>query len=281
MAQLLTTLVTGRAGGTAPASDLTDYIRLQEFNTFASGVSRPGHTHVAADIVDLTAATGLILAQVIGDSDTVVKILAGANPLLLSGLAVRLKAGGGILKDAQGLYLDPSGLSRPGHTHVLAEILDFDARLPDKLAAVLLDTNSVHWLELSGTLRANVREKVGGAILEDSGGIYVDLGSGVAQAARGNHTHADEHAPVTLGFWRGPQPGHAGGFRGGPRPSAGDDAEHDVGGAGGGPEPGAERGGGAGPDAVRGPGQTGRRRGGFVCGPGAEPGPGGGGEPRA
>jgi hypothetical protein len=139
---------------------------------YGTGTGQPAlgnHTH--AQLHDaLTTQDG----QSIGFSLT--------NQLLSAEL--RLRSGSGMTVTPSGTGVDfgagTNQAARGDHTHTLLHN-PLTAANSNSLA-LTVDANQV----LSGT----VRRKSGGAILEDANGIYVDLGSGTSQAARGDHTHA-------------------------------------------------------------------------------------------
>jgi hypothetical protein len=108
--------------------------------------------------------------------------------------SVRLKSGGGLLVGPEGLSVDPLAVSVPGHQHVLTDIAGLANALAAQMAVLVGASNSIAWSNLT----PSVRRKTNGGLLEDAGGIYLDLGSGPMQAAIGNHTHTQLHDPVTL-----------------------------------------------------------------------------------
>lgn len=188
------TKVTASEAATAPG----DYVRLQEVTFLLSGVSRIGHLHNLTDIDDLDIALPATLASMLQDTGGIYWT-AGIGQL---SAFVRVKAGGGILQDGSGLSLNMPLLSGVfavwGHTHFLSDIVDFAAQLPGAMAGVLTNSNTVQWTLAGGDITAAVIVKAGGGLLEDGSGLYCDFGSGINQVARGNHSHAQLHNPVTV-----------------------------------------------------------------------------------
>lgn len=179
---------------TLPASANTHPVRKGELDILLSGVSRAGHTHLLEDLTDwenLAPYVGAILL----DTPSLEWREAGG---FISG-AVRLEPGGGIEEGASGLRVALTGLAAPlVHTHLVADITDFNAQLPTRLLPLLSGTNTISWTGNAGSVASSVRLKTNGGLLADGNGIYVDLGSGATQAAPGNHTHVQLHDAVTL-----------------------------------------------------------------------------------
>lgn len=196
MNKLSTIQVTGKVSATQAASDPTDYIRNQEFSLALSGVAPRSHTHTASQITDLKDALGELLVEVLADTDTVGLVLSSGT---LSGFNVRLKANGGLLADAQGLYLDTTQVSVPGHTHNVSDIVDFADGVRTQTSALLLNSASIEWVKGDAGFSGVVRTKTNDGILIDpTDGLYLDFGTGANQVARGNHTHTQLHDPLTL-----------------------------------------------------------------------------------
>jgi hypothetical protein len=191
MAQLTNTFVTGKVSATVAASGPQDYVRQQELTTALGGKAAVSHTHLAANITDLDTAVPLLLAGELAATDSVGLVLSSGA---LAGFSVRLQPSGGLLSGAQGLYLDASAVSLPGHHHQVADIVDFAAGVGAELGLLLEASDSIAWTGLA----PSVRLKTNGALLSGADGLSVDLGAGATQAAPGNHTHSQLHNPLTL-----------------------------------------------------------------------------------
>ena len=146
MSLLRDTQVTGKISATVAASNPQDYVRLAEFDQRLSGVATAGHTHTASQITDLPSALGLLLAGTLTSSDSVA--YAGGQ------FTVRVKALGGVLSDADGLSIDPTAVSMPGHQHVLADLEDFAGGLSGVLATQMQATNSIVWAGLAASVHS-------------------------------------------------------------------------------------------------------------------------------
>jgi hypothetical protein len=156
-----------------------------------SGVSRPGHQHRASDVTDLAEGLTLLLAESLQETETVwIDASLGLN--------VRLQAGGGLVAGAQGLALDNTAVSRPGHQHALGDVAGLAGSLATSLSELLLNSPTVEWARGDAGCSGVVRCKVNGAILSDDNGLFVDLGSGAYQAAPGNHSHDQLHDALSL-----------------------------------------------------------------------------------
>jgi hypothetical protein len=167
--------------------DPTDVVRLQDLQEETSGIG--SHTHPAADITDWEEAVDARVAQLVRSSYSItVGYDAAADEL--SG-EVRIRVGGGLSVDADGLGCDfGSGeqqVPRGNHSH---------AQLHD--AVTVADTDTVD-LSLAGQqVSGSVKLATASALKVVSGqGLAVDLGEASGQAAAGNHTHAQLHAPLT------------------------------------------------------------------------------------
>lgn len=184
----------GRATAGLPASAPGDLMRLAEVVVLLSGTAPLVHAHGAAAITDLaTAVTGLVV-NLLQNSGSVSWVNANGTLTAL----VQLKANGGVLADEQGLFLDSSAVSQPGHPHVAADITDFSTAFTSSLTTALLNGSTVQW-QVSGTnLIASVALATGGALVDTGNGLAVSLGTSATQAAAGNHTHTLLHPPTTL-----------------------------------------------------------------------------------
>jgi hypothetical protein len=196
MNKLSTIQVTGKVSATQAASDPSDYIRNQEFLLALSGVAPRSHTHTASQITDLEDALGELLLEILANTDTV---SLGTTAGSLTSFNVRLKPTGGLLSDTQGLYLDPSQVSVPGHTHEVGDITDFADSVQTRTSMLLLNSPTIEWVKGDAGFSGLVRTKTNGGILTDpTDGLYLDFGTGANQAARGNHVHSQLHNPLTL-----------------------------------------------------------------------------------
>ena len=152
-----------------------------------SGISRAGHAHAVASISDFAAGVALYLSACLLNSTTVAWDTVGVQ----TRAAVRLKAGGALAVDADGLSVQvgsTSGQVAAGdHTHALLH------------AALTLATSASLDLALSAQqLTAEVRLKSGGGLVKTSAGVECEFGSSATQVASGNHTHAALHDAVTV-----------------------------------------------------------------------------------
>jgi hypothetical protein len=146
-----------------------------------------GHAHNAAEVSDFVAALRSAVAAYLATSETVEWVDSG------SGLEphARVKSGGGLKASADGLEVDlgtGETQAAPGdHTH--AELHPALTVAPSNALTVAVDESQ----------RLTVTLKTGEGLAVSGGNAVVDLGTGASQAARGNHTHAQLHNPVTVG----------------------------------------------------------------------------------
>ena len=174
--------IDGRGSQTlAPAAE-ADLVRLQDLQSALSGVAPLEHTHVAADITDLAEAVAEIGSGLWGLGSGV------AHPAL----------NGGLIEDETGLRVDSGIVSMAGHEHSSGDIMDLVAAIFEQLTADLVSTPSLAWFSDGSQLSGVVQTKAGGALISDTGGLSVNLGTGHTQAAYGDHTHAQLHDAVTL-----------------------------------------------------------------------------------
>jgi len=142
-------------------------------------VSMPGHTHVSADVTDLSSVVTELLLSNLLDSPTVQWQQSD------SGVAAQVvvKSQGGLLADAGGLSVDfgsgPNQAAPGNHTH--AQLHDALTLGPSATLALTLQGQ-----QLSGEV---LLAEAGGLVLAHSG-LAVDFGPGATQAAPGNHTHS-------------------------------------------------------------------------------------------
>lgn len=94
-----------------------------------------------------------------------------------------------------------AGRSAVGHQHVYSDVIDFDDRVYFGLSQSFINSWTLRfdWDPANNLASGTVRLKNGGGLLSDPSGIYINLGSGTEQAARGDHTHSQLHDPVTVG----------------------------------------------------------------------------------
>lgn len=167
--------------------DPTDVVRLRDLQDETSGID--SHTHPAADITDWDEAVDARVAQLVHSSHSItVGYDAAADEL--SG-EVRVRAGGGLNVDADGLGCDfGSGeqqVPRGNHSH---------AQLHD--AVTVADTDTLDLTLAGQQVSGSVKLASASALKVVSGqGLAVDIGDASGQAAAGNHTHDELHAPVT------------------------------------------------------------------------------------
>lgn len=174
-----------------PAVDPNELIRKNEFDVGMSSRAPLVHTHVAADITDLSTAFASLLLLELDDSDTILWTNDGSGVQA----SVIVKANGGLISDSDGLSVDfgsgTNQAARGDHVHAqthdpvtLADSLTIDAELGGGGQELSLEVR----LTPNGGIVAN----------PDGLGIQNDFGSGVNQVARGNHSHILLHNPVTV-----------------------------------------------------------------------------------
>ncbi|HVM51245.1 MAG TPA: hypothetical protein VMU04_24660 [Candidatus Acidoferrum sp.] len=140
-------------------------------------VSMPGHTHVSADVVDLSTALGNLLMIELADSDTLQWLPA-------SGIMgeVRVQSDGGLVVSAAGLAVDfgtgSTQAATGDHTH---------AQLHNPLT--LGPSSSLQLALVDQQLSGEVLIEANGGLLLTTSGLAVDFGTSATQAAPGNHTH--------------------------------------------------------------------------------------------
>lgn len=157
-----------------PASAAHHAVRYDQWN----GGSGVAHTHTASQITDFSAAVKAVVVLYHPTTQTIEWYSEGAYYKA----KVRRKSGGGLLEDADGLYVDfPTG--------VTAEDLHAPVSL-GTLEGIGGSIGEDQVLDLSLLLGP-------GLTLDDGSGVP-DWGTGVNQVARGNHTHANDHVPVTV-----------------------------------------------------------------------------------
>lgn len=164
-----------------PASGPSDAVRLDQLQQATSGVQRHGDP-VSADQVDgLDAAIDAEVGNFLIDGDSIAWVQSGTKRYA----RIRLKAGGGLKVDADGVAVDPSGVAAANHTH---DQLHNAATVASSASLSL----SIAGQEISG----NVVVKSGGGLSIGGDGLEADYGpSGVA---RSSHTHAQLHDAATV-----------------------------------------------------------------------------------
>lgn len=150
-------------------------------------VSVPGHKHVASDITDFAAALFQQLELMFAVSNTISWSFVGNE---ISGTVVIAPASG-LLETPDGLACDfgsgTNQVARGNHTH---------SQLHNPVTIVEGDSID---LELVGQqLTAEVRLAPLSGLFISGTGLACDFGSGTNQVARGNHSHALLHQPVTV-----------------------------------------------------------------------------------
>jgi len=147
-----------------------------------------GHLHSAADITNFYAATKAVNADLLDASDTVEWTIVGDSFKAV----VRLKANGGLQADAGGVSCvfgsGTNEVARGDHTH---------PQLHNPVTAQASQTIEIEINDQVLSLELKLAP-LGGLVVGPSG-VGVDFGAGANQVARGNHTHAQLHDPVTTG----------------------------------------------------------------------------------
>lgn len=150
-------------------------------------VSRPGHHHVTADIDDYAAALYQQLENLFAVSNTIEWFFDGDD---ISG-TVRVRAASGILETADGLALDfgsgTNQAARGDHSH---------SQLHNPLTVGLSESLDLELVAQQLTAEVSLAPLSG--LIIDNTGLHADFGSGTNQIARGTHSHALLHQPVTL-----------------------------------------------------------------------------------
>lgn len=156
-----------------PASAAHHAVRKEEFDAAITSVSSGQSTLDAGDVA-------LIVEGLQVDTWSIQWVPG-------SGLCanVRLAAQGNIYVGVNGLYA--SGLSPLGHTH---------SQLHDPVTVV--DGNSIDFTLAGQQLTGEVKLDVNPGLEIAAGGLRAFFGSGQNDVARGNHSHALLHSPVTL-----------------------------------------------------------------------------------
>lgn len=187
--------ITGRGSQALAPVGQTDLVRLMDLQALVSGTLPGGPVHVA-DIVDWDTAAGVKMLGLLQNTGT----LQWSSPddIHISGV-VRVLANGGVQAGPNGLYLDMTKVSAPGHHHVAADIDDFAASAKVVMQNTIEDTASINWtVDANGNLSGVVNVRPAGGVLIGSDGLFVDLGTAHTQAAFGDHSHAQLHDPFQI-----------------------------------------------------------------------------------
>ncbi len=238
-----------KVSASSAATNPTDLVRLQELVAALAGKASASHSHASAEITDFEGAVADVIGlMVVVDSDSLAWTYE-EGPGSLSA-DVRLKPGGFLLMDADGVYVKTgeSGVSLWDHTHDQlhdaatvdgSETLDLEVdgdqvitgsvrlrttaadgvgllsvdsegiylaaaesglapwfhshdQLHDELTVE--DTNSIALELVDGeqVLRAELRRKSGGYLLEDSSGVYVRTGESGLALYEHSHSNATQ-----------------------------------------------------------------------------------------
>jgi hypothetical protein len=180
MAELSILNVLGAASGSQDASLPNQFVRFSQLALLYSGVSLKNHTHTASQITDFSAAVAAILGAYDFPNDVV------------------LSPGGGIVEAVDGLRVDSGVVSFIGHSHVAADVTDFDTAIFATLQNQLVNTSSIHWGFNGSQWSGVVQVAPSGGLRLTQNGVDADFGTGTNQVARGDHTHALLHNPLTL-----------------------------------------------------------------------------------
>lgn len=178
-----------RAYGDNAAVDDDEFMRKGEFDAGLSGRARIIHTHSYSQITDFADGVLASLGVILEDSESV-HWNEGTN----FSADVRLKAGGYISVDADGLFVlsgTGSGLAPDNHTH---------AQLHDP---VTFQPSNTIQTTLGGTGQQITNEVIladGGGLMDygSGSGIGCDFGTGANQVVRWSDVEGALHSPVTL-----------------------------------------------------------------------------------
>ncbi len=183
------TRVTGRVTQTEAATADDHLIRKGEVDALVSGTSSAGHTHVAADVTNFTAAEGIALHANLVNSSSMAWLYNGTTQQT-SGTVV-VKSNNPLRSDGGGLFVKTGAASNEAaagdHTHSGLH----NALTKEDTATIALTLNDQ-------LLAADVILAPLGGLLEQPSGVAVNFGTGNNNAARGDHTHAQLHEPVTV-----------------------------------------------------------------------------------
>lgn len=167
----------------ASASD--ECVRKGEMDAAVALKANIVHAHLYSEVTGFGSGVQAYLAGHVESSDTIEGVVTEDDVTF----NVRLKTDGGLESDGDGVGVDfgsgVGGVARASHTH---------SQLHDPMTVA--DTASVA-LALDGQeLSASVVLDVNGGLEAGAGGVGLSFGSGVNDAARGNHGHAQLHDPV-------------------------------------------------------------------------------------
>ena len=192
--QGLSSTFTGTVTVSGAPTTATGVVRLVDLQAAVANMARTGDTITTAQVVDLPALFGGMVAGVAADT--------GGFYVLSSGIqwagCVRLLPGGRLVQGSGGLAVNSSGLALVGHTHHAADIVDLGAAIGAGLPGWVISTPTVQWSFGGGGGSGIVVCAPGGGVLATGGGLAVDLGTGHTQAAYGDHTHGQLHNPFTI-----------------------------------------------------------------------------------
>lgn len=159
----------------------SEAVRLDQLTEAMSGVMRRGDDVAAASVAGLSVAVDAEVDAYIADGPSVEWHTSGTHRYA----GLRVKPGGGLVVGADGVFTDPSGVAPAPHTH---------AQLHDPLT---VQSGASLSLSVAGQqISGSVIVQPGGGLVIGGDGVAVDYGpSGVARAS---HTHADQHAALTV-----------------------------------------------------------------------------------
>lgn len=163
-----------------PATDPGHVPRWDQVQTAIAGAggAPAAHTHPTGDITGLSTYVDGRIGGYFDESYSV--YFSGTT------INVRLKSGGGIQIDGNGLSVDATLFSPVSHTH---------AQLHD--AATKLDTDSIAISITGQQISADLQLATGSGLVID-GGLKCVFGTSAGQVAEGNHTHAELHDALTV-----------------------------------------------------------------------------------
>ena len=156
------------------ATDANHLMRKEQIEELLTAKSSSAHTHAQLhDALTLHAGIQSITGALVGQElDIEVHI-----PV----------TGSGLLIDATGLYIDfgtgVNQAARGNHTHANDHVLA--AADPVQANGITVSVNGSQQIKATPVLSTD------GGLAVDGTGLYVDFGTGNAQAARGDHSHAE------------------------------------------------------------------------------------------
>ncbi len=169
----------------APSSS-DDAVRLGDLDAAVAGKADAVHTHVASDVMDLTARVSAELTNAIADSETVAWVHQSGT-------------GGHV---ASVVLADDSLEAVPAGLQVSAELQsDVAAAFAAIHPPVTGSGTGTATVAVNGSqvVSVTVVAEPGGGVLAQNDGLAVDFGTGHTQAARGDHLHTGVYqVPVTV-----------------------------------------------------------------------------------